>query len=166
MKLPLSTAVVLFLLEFAQQRAASALRGPQYGRLLKQDSDHFTMRGLADLDWEIELLPDGATINFDSDADNEVELKYNYTGDLGVVGTYTRLLSFQLLSSDCDLGKPVDSSILKLIESTGQDPSRVVSGENSSVELMIDIDRLVISNSPYWVEAASGLSADISFCVR
>jgi len=158
---PSAAFLLLLLLCFSAQDVAS-LRGR--GRRLQFGNDHFIMRGLADLDWSVQLAGGGARINFDSE-DKEVELVYNYTGDLGVLGSYTRLLSFRLLSSDCDPENSVDKSALRFFEANGQDLTRILSGENNEIDLFLDIDKKTISGSPFYTETGVG-AAEIEFCVR
>lgn len=131
-------------------------------------------RGLADFEWSVLPVEGYPIIAFNQEASSgggEVELKYNYTGNLGVAagGSYAKYLSFEALTSDCDRNKPVDPSVMTLEDADGGSAGRIMSssgGQNNEVDLFVDINQETISSSRYYTEAQDGLSAEIAFCVR
>ena len=127
------------------------------------------MRGLMDFDWDFDLKENYPILDFDGETD--IEFQYNFTGTLGADDSYVKYLKFALLEYSCDPTKTVDPAVISLIEGSDQSLDRIVQASNpdedpSAVELLMDINRTTITESPYYTDGVDGLTATIQFCLR
>jgi len=139
------------------------------GRRLAANNDGIRMRGLADFEWDLRPVDGFPVVTFSrTSAEQEVALKYNYTGTLGDAGSYAKYLSFRALSSDCNTETPVDPTVLNLKDSAGLTSlDRILSSVvNNEIDLFVDVNQAAIKDSAYYAPAPDGLSAAIRFCVR
>ena len=108
-----------------------------------------------DFDWEVNLEETWPQISFEgATEDSEVRFKYNYTGTIVPNAKY---VDIKLHRGDCITDASTQAVVMRnLVDDAGF----------KEITFDVDVLQATITNTPEYIEAADGLSADIVFCVR